>query len=353
LEKSSWPKAPADSGLLFFLLTLLLAAAAGYAGGIGGEPGAYLRPPMGAVATGLGGAYSARADYYAAWWNPANPGFLREKRIAGGGGVRSLGRVEGYGSFDFRIPPRAGMGLLALYRGDPFLSELYGTDERLLPPAAYTTMTLKGAVGYYVNRKVSAGACMSVLHQSLPTYGGTEGIDNVSATGIGALDIAVDYRMSSTWNFVLIVKNLGATMEWQMGDMAPMVSDRPLPSVTFAGCHTMAVAQRPFIGSFDCRGYAFDGEWNRLDRPEFSISAGAEWQRWDRFFMRGGIGDISFYRDMYGNFGRYRNEAAFVVAAGFSYDMAKVKKGMWLNYGIATDKVWAGADQHLDVTLAF
>jgi hypothetical protein len=41
------------------------------------------------------------------------------------------------------------------------------------------------------------------------------------------------------------------------------------------------------------------------------------------------------------------------MTAGFSYDCSKVKKGMWLNYGVATDKVWAGIDQQLDLTLAF
>ncbi|MBN1131361.1 MAG: hypothetical protein JXA71_20410 [Chitinispirillaceae bacterium] len=352
MERSLWQKALAGSILPSLFLVLLLFVPAAHAGGIGGEPGAYLRPPMGAVAVGLAGAYTARADYYPAWWNPAAVGFLREKRLAGGGGMRSLGRVDGYGSFDFPIPPRVGMGLLVLYRGDPSL-KLYGIDERLLPSAAYTTMTFKGAVGYYVSRKVSAGASISGLYQSLPSYGGNDGIDNVSVTGIGAIDVAASYRMSNTWNFALVVKNLGADMEWQMGDMAPMVSDRPLPCVIVAGCHHTVIAEKPFIWSFDCRGYAFDGGWNRLERPELNVSAGAEWRRWDNFFVRGGIGDISLYRDLYGDPGRYRNEAAFQVAAGFSYDMVKVRQGLWLNYGIATDKVWAGIDQQLDVTLTF
>jgi hypothetical protein len=356
LEKSLWRKARAGNGLQCLFLLLLLTGAGltpAYAGGIGGEPGAYLRPPIGAVAVGLAGAYTARADCYAAWWNPGILGFLREKRVGAGIGLRSLGRADGYGAFDFPIPPRVGMGLLALYRGDPSLDNLYGTDERLLPAAAYTTMTFKGAVSYYVNRKMSAGACISGMYQSLPTLGGDQGITNVSATGIGAIDLALDYRMSNTWNFALVVKNLGVDMEWQMGDYAPIVSDRPLPSITFAASHQTTIRGKAFIWSIDCRGYGVDGEWKKLDTPELNVSAGAEWRRWDNFYVRGGIGDISLYRDLYSDPDRYGNEAAFQVAAGFSYDLAKVRKGMWVNYGVATDKVWAGIDHHLDVTFAF
>jgi len=277
---------------------------------------------------------------------------LRERRIAGGSGLRSMGRLDACGAFDFPIPPRVGMGLLVLYRGDPSL-KLYGTDERLLPTAAYTTMTFKGALSYYVNRKLSIGACISGMYQSLPSYGGDRGVENVDAMGIGAIDLAALYRLSKLWNLALVVKNLGARMEWQMGDYAPMVSDRPLPEMIAAVSWLTLLQNKPLLWLVDCKGYVIDGEWNKLDRPEAFLGTGAEWRRWDNFYVRAGIGGIILNGLITSDAKRYSNEASFQITAGFSYDCSRVKKGLWLNYGVATDKVWAGIDQQLDLTLAF
>jgi hypothetical protein len=353
LEKSLWQKARrADLIILpLFAFLLCMAATVAVAAG-GGEPGAYLRPPAGAAATALGGAYTAMPDYYAAWWNPAALGFLREHRIAGGTGLRSMGRLDAFGAFDFPIPPRVGMGLLMLYRGDPSL-KLYGTDERLLPTSAYTTMTFKGALSYYVNRKLSVGACISGLYQSLPTYGGDNGIADASATGIGAIDLAALYRISKNGNLALLVKNLGARMDWQMGDFSPLVSDRPLPEFVAAASWMASFQHKPLLWLIDCRGYLVDGEWNKLDRPEAICGTGAEWRRWDNFFLRAGIGSIALNSFIFSDADRYYGEAAFQVTAGFSYDLTRVRKGLWLNYGVATDKVWAGIDQQLDIAYAF
>jgi hypothetical protein len=354
LEKSSWQKALAADCVRMPLVALALCAAATVAVAAGGgEPGAYLRPPVGAAATALGGAYTAMPDYFAAWWNPAALGFLRQQRLAGGSGLRSLGRVDAFGAFDFPIPPRVGMGLMVLYRGDPSLDGLYGTDERLLPAAAYTTLTFKGALSYYVNRKLSVGACISGMYQSLPTYGGEDGIDNVDATGIGAIDLALMYHLSKSWNGALLVKNCGARMEWQMGDFSPLVSDRPLPEFVAAASWSGSFGGKPLLWLVDARGYLVDGEWNMLDRPEAILGTGAEWRRWDNFYVRAGIGSIALNGIILSDSDRYYGEAAFQITAGFSYDLARVRKGLWLNYGAATDKVWAGIDQQLDVTLAF
>lgn len=353
MEKSLWQKARRAEVIRLPLFAFLLCSAATVAVAAGGgEPGAYLRPPVGAAATALGGASTAMPDYYAAWWNPAALGFLRERRLAGGTGLRSLGRLDAFGAFDFPIPPRVGMGLMVLYRGDPSLT-LYGTDERLLPASSYTTMTFKGALSYYVNRKLSVGACISGLYQSLPTYGGDDGIANVSATGIGAIDLAMLYRLSKSWNLALLVKNLGARMDWQMGDFSPLVSDRPLPEFVAAMSWMTSFQNKPLLWLIDWRGYLVDGEWNKLDRPEAILGTGAEWRRWDNFYVRAGIGSIALNSFILSDADRYSSEASFQITAGFSYDLARVRKGLWLNYGVATDKVWAGIDQQLDVTYAF
>jgi hypothetical protein len=323
--------------------------------GIGGTSGAYLRPPVGAAATAMGGACTALPDYYAPWWNPAVLANLRDTRLAAGTGLRPLGRMDGYGSFEFRVPPRVGMGLFVLYRGAT-LGKLYDLDEQQLPSASYTTLTFKGAISYYMTRKLSVGASINVLYQSLPLpdYDGGGGIRYASATGIGSFDLAAVYRMSNTWTVAAVVKNLGAKMEWQMGELSPIVSDQPLPSMTVGSRLVTTLAQKPLVWTIDCIGYVFDGSWHRLDRTEAVVSTGAEWRRWDNFYVRAGLGDIGITGDLVRDTKQYSKESGMRITAGFSYDLSKtVRRGMWLNYSAATDKVWAGLDQQLDVTLSF
>ncbi len=326
-----------------------------HAEGEGGTSGAYLRLPMGAAATALGGAYTASPDYYATWWNPAVLANLHDHRLAAGTGIRSLGRMDGYGSFEFRVPPRVGMGLFALYRG-AFLGKLYDLDENPLPTSTYTTLTFKAAVSYYMNRRLSVGACVNVLYQSLPlpNYDGSGGLHHVSSTGIGAFDFAAVYRISKVWTAAAVLKNIGANMEWQMGDYAPLVTDQPLPEIILGGSLLTSLAKKPLLWLIDCKAYVLNNKQRQLDHNEAVISTGAEWRRWENFYVRAGIGDVAVNSSIFRDSKQYSREFGMRITAGFSYDLSKkVRKGLWVNYGAATDKVWAGIDQQLDVTLSF
>jgi hypothetical protein len=311
---------------------------------------------MGAAAAAMGGACTAAPDYYAPWWNPAVLANLRSSRAAAGTGLRWLGSMDGYGSFEFRVPPRVGMGILALYRGTPSLGTLYDLDERPLPAASYTTLTIKTAVSYYLTRRVSIGACVNVLYQSLPLpdYGAGGGIHYASATGIGGFDFAAVYRVSDVWTLGGVVKNLGASMPWQMGDLAPLVVDRPLPSIALGSRFTASLAGKPLVWNFDCIGYAFGEAQEPGGHTEAFLSTGAEWRQWENFYVRAGIGDVPLNSAMFSDGELYGREFGMRFTAGFSYDLSKrVRKGMWVNYAVATDKIWAGLDQQLDVTLSF
>ena len=337
------------------IFCLLWACSRSHAEGTGGTSGAYLRLPMGAAATALGGAYTASPDCFASWWNPAVLGNLRTTRIAAGTGLRPLGRMDGYGSLEFRVPPRVGMGLLVLYRG-AFLGKLYDLDENPLPSSSYTTMTVKAAVSYYMSRQLSVGACVNVLYQSLPlpNYDGSGGIHYASATGIGAFDFAAVYHLSKAWTFAAVLKHLGATMEWQMGDYSPLVQDQPLPEITLGSSLLTSLAGKPLLWLLDVRTYVFNNRQKQLDHNEAVISTGAEWRRWENFYIRAGIGDVAVNSAIINDAEQYSREFGMRFTAGFSYDLSKqVRKGLWVNYGAAIEKAWAGIDQQLDVTLSF
>jgi hypothetical protein len=324
--------------------------------GVGGTSGAYLRPSMGAAASAMGGACTAAPDNYAPWWNPAVLANLRSSRLAAGTGLRPLGQVDGYGSIEFRVPPRAGMGFFVLYRGVPSLGTLYDPDEIPLPSASYTTLTIKTAVSYYLTRRISLGACVDVLYQSLPVpqYGAGGGIHYASATGIGGFDVAAVYRITDLWTVGGVLKNLLASMDWQMGDMAPQVIDKPLPSLAVGSRLIMSLAGKPMVWNVDCIGYVFGEVWQPAGQVEAFLSTGAEWRRWENFFLRAGIGDVPVNGSIFRHGGQYGREFGMRFTAGFSYDLSKrVRKGLWVNYAAATDKVWAGIEQQLDITLSF
>ncbi len=330
-----------------------------YAGEIGGLSGAYLRPAVGATALAMGGANSADPAYLAPWWNPAVLANLREKKFSFGGGTRSMGRTDIFSEFEFRVPPRLGMGFFLLYRGDPFLNNLYNDDydnPEKLKDAAYTTLTGKISVSYYLSRKLSAGANIGIHYQQLPTSTKDNGEWIYSkATGIGAFDIGVSYKHNDRLTLAFVARDLFALMNWEvdgyMGNTS--INDRPIPSFTLASSFSDSLRHKPLIWTTDLKGYLTDGEWNQLSHPEAYLSTGLEWQNWKTFFLRAGVGDILINGNIIRNTDQYFSEFFCKISAGFSLEMTRFRKGMYLNYGVATDKTWAGLDQQLDITLSF
>ena len=206
-----------------FIITLYNNAA--FASWNAGLPGAVFRMPAGAFATGAGGAVSADPEYMLSWYNPSKLPLLRDRRAAFGAGIRSLGRTEGWASYDFRVPPRVGMGLSLVYRGDPFVNNLYDgyyqggevVEEFALKGAAWTAASMKIGAGYLVSRKLTLGGSVAVNYQSLPTTPDTaRKIHNTTVTSIGALDVAVSYKMTQSLTLSASVKNLLSRNSWQI-----------------------------------------------------------------------------------------------------------------------------------------
>jgi len=329
------------------------------AGQTGGLSGAYLRPGVGAAAIGMGGASSAAPQYFGAWWNPAYNAFAKGKTLSIGAGTRSLGRTDLFTEFDIKVPPRLGMGFLVLYRGDPFLDNLYNDDydnPQKLDNASYTTITGKISLNYFINRKLGAGLNIGINHQRLPTSIDDKGKWIYSSTtGIGSIDLALSYKRSERLTFGLVIRDMFSLMTWELEDesYSPTINDRPLPSFTLASHFSDSLFHKPLIWNTDLKGYMFDGEWNKLERPEAYLSTGFELQNWKTFYIRLGLGDILLNGDIFRDTDSYFSEFFCKITGGFSLDLANLRKGMVLNYGFATDKTWAGLDHELDVTFRF
>ena len=344
-----------------FIITLYKTPLASWNAGL---PGAVFRMPAGAFATGAGGAVSADPEYMLSWYNPSKLPLLRDRRAALGAGIRSLGRAEGWASYDFRVPPRVGMGLSLVYRGDPFVNNLYDgyyeggevVEERELKGAAWTAASVKIGAGYLASRKLSLGGSVAVNYQSLPTAPDDDGnIHNTTITSIGAFDIAASYKLTPNLTLSASVRNLLSRSSWQIetGDFAyggAPVDEVVPPVFVLASSHKTALLERELIWGADAAIYLIDGEGKYLGHAEAALAAGARWKFTDALTLMAGLADVELSDDMGGG---YWDGFSPRVALGFSYSLTKWTRGAVFNYAIATDRVWAGIDQQFDITVSF
>lgn len=335
------------------LISLLTSRAA--ASVIGGSSGAYLRPSVGATALAMGNANTALPEYLSPWWNAASMAFHRQRVLSGGLGIRSFGRTDAFGAFEFKIPPRLSVGLMLLYRGDPFLNDLYDENENPLERASYTTFTGKIAFSYYISRKMSAGATINIYYQQLPTNINGSGFDYTNVTDIGAVDLAWMFQINKKLTIAAVMKDLGAFMKWAVdkGGSSVQIEDRPLPSLTLASEYQATMRKKPLIWTLDIKTYFLDGHLKILERPECVLNTGFEWRNWDKFYLRAGLAEFLLNGDLLRDSDSYFSNFPVRITAGFSWDMERLHKGLRLNYGVSTDKLWAGLDQQIDVQWDF
>jgi len=325
-----------------------------------GLPGAVFRMPAGAWATGAGGAVSADPEFMLSWYNPSQLPLLRERRASFGAGIRSLGRTEGWASYDFRVPPRVGMGAAFVYRGDPFVDKLYDgyyqggevVEERPLKSAAWTAASMKIGAGYLVSRKVSLGGSVAVNYQSLPTMPEAEGdVSNTTVTSIGAFDIAASYKMTQNLTLSASVRNLLSRNSWQIetGDaFAAAVEETVPPVFVLASSHKTALLERELIWGADAVIYLIDGDGKYLGHAEAALASGARWKFSDAITLSAGLADIELSSGT-----DYWDGFSPRLAVGFSYALPKRARGAVFNYAITTDRIWAGVDQQFDITVSF
>lgn len=331
-----------------------------YAASLDGYGGAYLRAPVGATAFSLGGAQTASPKYLCSWWNPAALVYYKQKKLTLGTGYRPLGRTEGYLSFEFPVPPRVAIGLSMLYRGDPFLKDLVDEQEYPLEDGAYTTLSFKIGVSYLIKRRLSAGFNFSVYYQRLPTdYDRKGNLIYTSITAIGGFDIGLRFVPTKSLSFGLVLKNILAYFNWeikdQYEDLSAMFSDTLPATINLGQELKTTLFDKPFIWTYDIVGYIFNGNFKPLDHCHAVINNGFEWQRWELFFIRAGVRDIEFNRDIISNRDEYKDYFTLAVSLGFLIDLSTALEGkdIKFNYGISTDKVGAGVDQQLDFVVSF
>ncbi|MGB7567195.1 MAG: hypothetical protein WBM07_05010 [Chitinivibrionales bacterium] len=347
--------------LLMLLYSAFLCAAYCQVGGLAGS---YLRFPLGARALAMGGAQTASPDELCAWWDPAMLSTKTATDVSVGGGLMSMGRTGGYSSLEFKITPRVGMGIMPVYLGDPSLNDLYNENEEQLSSGSYTTLTIKAALSYLVTRKLSVGLALDYYYQRLPTsYNDDASLNYSEASAVGGFDFAMRYKIRENWSCAVTMQNIdilkvlsgkspGVELDWEVGsagDINASVPDVIAPVIIFGNQLNLKLDGRPFIWACDVSGYAVDGYFNKLDHMEIRLNNGFEWKRWDVFAIRAGFGDVLLNQTVFSNSAGFDPR----VTLGFGVNLWKIRQGLMFNYAIATDRLWEGLDQQIDLSYRF
>ncbi len=329
--------------------------------GLGGLSGAHLRSAVGADVFARGGANAASPEYLCMWSNPATLVLKDEKTVVVGSGYRMLGRTEAFASYEFKVPPRVGLGFSLLYRGDLSLTNLYDADENKLEDGRFTTLAFKIGLSYLTGRKLTLGLNYNVHYLSMPTAGHDGTLQySTGGTPVG-FDLAGSYRYNQRLSFGLVVKNLfsSLTLNAKRNDedenfgFQITLEDRLTPSIVFGSELRGSLLNRPFKWNCDIEGYLIDGWMEALYHKQIVIDNGWEWQGWDGLYLRAGLSDFTFNTDLIDDSELFWDTFSWAVTAGIFLDASSVIDGLHLNYAVSTHKIWAGVEQQLDFVYSF
>lgn len=304
---------------------------------LGGEFGnAMLTGSVGARAQGLGNAAAALNDQSAnAFINPAAMAFNRRTKLQLGGSLLSLSRKEGYASYSHYLKPRGVFGIAWLYRGDPAVTGLRGTDEEIIGDGSEGINAFHMGFAYPKSKRLSFGASISAYFHSLRVPGG-----DFSVSGLGNLSTGIFYIPRKNLTLSLNFRNLpvlGSTLDWKVPseyDYETVLQVVSPYNIQMGGAYRTAIAKIPVLLSLEENIYLWYNEPDTIKYWYYGNThhAGIECQLGSRFFVRAGyddnrfpfgltITDISKELEMHGRF-----------AADIHYCFAVERNGMGFNH---------------------
>ena len=340
---------------------ITLSASAAYCG-IGGQGGAVFRGPAGAAAFSLGGAQTADPSALRLWWNPAALSYVKSRTASLGGGYRSMGRTEGNASIELKLPPRMGVGMAFVYRGDPFLDELRDRNEELLPQASFSAIAVNAGFSYQISRKVAAGLAVEYLHEKMPAASTVEGtISYANSSPALGINLGMAAMLSERWRIGLTLKHMLAKVEMSVTDNTgwlPSLEDTLLMPLTLGQTLRFTCIGHPLIWSTDIGIAALRSDFSRATHADAVVNNGFEWQPYEKFRIRLGVREIHLNRDLFRDSQTWGASFRPSITGGFGFDPVrpagpKGGRTLSINYGIGTDRVMHGVDQQLDLTVLF
>lgn len=165
---------------------------------------AYLRTPIHARATGMGGAYTAVArDAAAAWWNPAGLAFVPRTELDGTYAIMTLDRVHNYAAL--ALPSKDGLAL-AIHALQYGATEIDGRDAAGVPTDLFAAQQYAAGISFAfrLDKYISFGATAKYLRQE---------IDKRTASGY-AIDAGFQFNVNQLVFVGGTAHNIGGELKW-------------------------------------------------------------------------------------------------------------------------------------------
>ncbi len=172
-----------------------------------GNAADYLQIPVGATAAGMGGAFTSIAnDATASYWNPAGLLQIKSNEFTTMNANMNLDRDFKYIGFAKKISDKLSLGLGWTRFSVDSIPET-DANGNVLGYFDDTEDSFYTSLAYKLTDKLTAGCSLKVLKQDLYT---------MDADTVG-FDLGLMYEYSNKLKFGAVIKNIGASLEWNDG----------------------------------------------------------------------------------------------------------------------------------------
>ncbi|MCE5299750.1 MAG: PorV/PorQ family protein [Spirochaetia bacterium] len=283
--------------------------------GVGGGAAPFLRTGVGARALALSGAFTAWYDDAAAsYWNPAAMPCLKQTALSTM--ISWLTEERAYNYLSATFPSEYGSFAVSFINFSA--GELEG---RSADTEEYYTFTDSEnayffSYGKEIVEKISAGATLKVLNNSLDTY---------SAWGL-SLDAALLIRFTQSVSFGLVLQDIAGTLSWSTG------TTEQIPMLLRAGVLAQFM-DNTLKTSFDAEENEFEG---------VTFKAGVEQMLFNVLSLRAGC-----------SYGASNYRFDYTFGGGLKYAISKFT--LQLDYGFLKEEFYSSyeANHKLSLNLYF
>ncbi|ERP38802.1 hypothetical protein [Chitinivibrio alkaliphilus] len=345
------------------ILSILLLSGLGLsvlASGRGGRGDALMRAPMGAYATSLGGAATARPAFGDAWWNPAYSASRQANHLSAGVARKSLDRGEHFLAYDGAVS-QSPFGYSVLFRHSGFLGldSLRDDQGEILESGDNYSLMLMGGLSFRVQDDLFLGVSTGWRYNTLPTdFHGTE-IEQRTSSGFGGISLFAMYTGLSNLTVSGGVRELFLDQSWSSDDATAIyfaIEDTALTPFTVSLQHDPVFSAEALSFSYDVDVYLFSHGFQRLDHPFLMANMGVEWGANEVVQLRAGVMDIlldGFVLNPDEEVLSEKYRPLFTGGFGVQTDSIIDFYSMVLNYSLRGSSVGAGFDHAVDFVFQF
>jgi len=289
------------------------------------SPGAFSRIGFGARGIGLGNAVSSITEgELVSYYNPAITPFQENNSFQAGYSFLALDRSLNFLSYTRRFDfysskdtvsenrkPRtsAGLSVGVINAG---VRKIDGRDNNGLPTGELSTSENQFFLGLAarISEKISLGVAIKFFYYKL--------YEEISSTNLG-FDVGALYRVNENFNVSLVIADINSKYKWDTSpiyEQEGIVSENKFPNLRKVGV------------SYRNTGIGILGaiEFENSNAETNILRAGAEYNIYDQFFIRGGIDQFNLNNTDWSvkpslGFSFYQTFGTFIAGVDYAFQL--------------------------------